>query len=340
MPELTTSKKRKFILTKLTSGSSNYWGKFPAEGREIALCDNPKRVVFGPNYKAEDIPIKYSFSKDYPMHSIEVDLTDKKEAEFIDYFKRDSRVFVKGPGSQMNSGHIYELIDVNGDEINKALEIKKRGKLTGLIYSMPLDELVKTCYYFNANITGKSKEAIYALLLHWETGYLFRSMKIGGKDVVPMDVILSEGFGAEFEIRTAVNKAIITNVIKNRGGVYFLGDLGTPLGSTPDQVYAFMQQNKPIFDGSLQYLLKDEQLPESIDYSGEIETVQADFTAATEIKEKEHRPFKGSFSTFEREEYEKEAKELEVQGHIAGFKDETLYNKVMERRIYLASKKK
>lgn len=276
--------------------------------------------------------IKISFSKDNPFYAFEIDTQDKKEAEFLDYMKKDSRIYVKGGPRQMSSSCLYELIDVNGDEINTAIEIKKRGKVTNLIYAMPTDELVKICYYFNANIAGKSKEGIYNLLLHWENGYLFRPLKLGSKTVIPMDVILAEGFGSEFEVRTAVNKAIITGVIKNRGGVYFLGELGTPLGQTPEQVYSYMEQNKPIFDGSMQYLLKDEQLPESIDYSGELSSVQADFTAAKEIKEKEFRPFTGTFSTLEREAYEKEAAELNVIGHIRGFKDDTLYAKVIEKR--------
>ena len=322
------------------NGASTYWGKFPVDGREVSLCDSPtKRVAFGPNYKPDEQAIKISFSKDNPFYAFEINTEDKKEAEFLDYMKKDSRIYFKGGSRPMSSSCLYELIDVNGDEINTAIEIKKRGKVTNLIYSMPTEELVKICYYFNANIAGKSKEGIYNMLLHWENGYLFRSLKVGNKNVVPMDVILSEGFGAEFEIRTAVNKAIITGVIKNRGGVYFLGELGTPLGQTPEQVYSYMEQNKPVFDGSLQYLLKDEQLPESIDYSGELGSVQADYTAAKEIKAKEFEPFTGSFSTLQREAYEKEAAELKIIGNIPGFKDETLYQKVIEKRNALAQRR-
>jgi len=336
MSEIKTSKKRKYVLTKLMNGSSTYLGRFQVDGRPIALCDNPKRVI--PNPKDDDREIRLSYSKDYPFHSIEIDPTSKAENEWLSFLKKDSRIFVKGEKS-ISSSCIYELIDVQGEEIRIAQEIKKRGKLQSVIYSMPIDELVKICYYFNVNITGKTVEAIYGTLLHWENGVLYNPLRMGDKTIIPMDLILSEGIGAEFEIRTAVNKAIITNVIKNKGGVYFLGDSGTPLGQTPEQIYSYMEQNKPIFEGTLKNLLKNEVLPESIDYSGELDQVREGLTKQTAVIENVHKPFTGSFNVFEREEYEKEAAELGIQGNIPGFKDETLYNKVVERRIYLAQKK-
>ena len=336
----TISKKRKFVLGRIMHGQSNYWAKFQVDGVEYALRDNPKRVIKGPSYSKEDEAaiIKWNYTKDNRFYGFEIDPNDKHEAEFLAFLKKDSRIFVKGGTRQMSSITQYELIDINGDEINTALEIKKRAKVSNIIYSMPLAELVKLCYYFNANIANKTKEGIYNLLLHWETGYLFKSMKAGGKDIVPMDVILEQGFGSEFEIRTAVNKAIILGVIKMRGGVYYLGELGNPIGSTPEQIYSFMEQNKQIFDGSLQYLLKDEKLPESIDYSNELSTVEFDFGALNEAKKEEIREFTGEFTPQERMKYIAEAKSIGVQGNIDGFKDETLYYKVIDRRKYNASK--
>lgn len=332
------TKKRKYILTKLMNGSSTYIGRFPVDGREIALCDNPKRVVIGPMDKPENKEVRYNFSKDYPFHSIEIDMSKRSEVEFLEHLQKDSRVFFKGGNKQISSGCIYELIDVEGEEINTANEIKKRGKLQSVIYSMPKDELVKLCYYFNINIAGKSVEGIYVLLLHWETGALYRPMNIGGKNVVPMDLVLNNGMGAEFEVRTAVNKGIITGVIKNRGGVYFLGESGTPIGQTPEQIYSYMEQNKMIFEGSLKNLLKNEELPESLDYSGTLDDAQKSYTDAIVKKDETYTPFKGRFTPFERQEYEKEAQQLGIQGHIAAFKDETLYAKVIEKRQHLSAK--
>lgn len=332
-----TTKKQKYILTKLMNGNSTYLGRFPVDGRQIVLADNPKRVIIDP--KDDDKEVRYSFSKDYPFHAIEIDMSNRKEVEFLEHLQKDSRIFVKGGEKQLSSGCIYELVDVQGEEINTAIEIKKRGKLQSVIYSMPTDELVKLCYYFNINIAGKTVEGIYSMLLHWESGALYRPMNISGKLVVPMDIILNEGMGAEYEIRTAVNKAIITGVIKNRGGVYFLGESGTPIGQTPEQIYSYMEQNKMVFDGSLKNLLKNETLPESVDYSGEVESVKQSYEDVIIKKNESYRPFAGRFSPFERQEYEKEAQELGIQGNIAGFKDETLYTKVVEKRSYLAEKK-
>jgi hypothetical protein len=101
-----------------------------------------------------------------------------------------------------------------------------------------------------------------------------------------------------------------------------------------------MEQNKDVFEGSLQYLLKDETLPESIDYSNQLETVELDISTLSKKKDEEYEPFTGEFTPMQREKWEKEAVELEVQGNIKGFKDETLYVKVTERRKFLSSRNK
>lgn len=333
---------KKYKLKRVISGGGNntttYWGSFTYQKkdgtREQVTLTNNFEVIKGEVPKDKKALI-IKFSNPNFEYDINVDSDNKAQQLFLEAMRLDEKIHSVG---KLKTGHLWQLVDENYEAVQTALEIKKRANVTSLIYKLSAEKLSKLCYRLNVNISNKKKEEIYGLLLHPFKGTVF-SRDLRGDDNY-VDLILNGDFGSDFDVKSDVNKAVILGIIKQANGTYFLGN--SPVGTTIDNVYAFMKGNMQIYNTSLlNELQAKDNLPESIDFDNELEEVE------DAIKnENANTPFldeNGKLTEEKRAELMKRAEELaalgyKIQGNIKVFSDRVLVDKVMRAEGLLRNK--
>ena len=331
---------KKYKLKRVISGSTNnstkYWGKFQHQKkdglREDVTLTKDFEVIKG-NAPLKDKKIfEVTFQKFGYEYELIVDADNKAQQLFLEALRLDPKIHSSG---QLKTGHLYQLVDENYEALQVALEIKKRANVTNLIYALPIDKLTELCYITLAPIRGKSKEEIYGILLHPTTGKIFsRSLRAEDNYV---DMVLSGDYGSDFEIKAAVNKAVVLGIIVQANGVFYLGTGGAVLGTSIESAYAFFKENKSAFtNGLLAELRTKDVLPESIDFNKELGEVEAAVKA-----EEVGKPFlgeNGKLTDEKRDELRARAKELKVQGFVNNFSDSVLVEKVARAEGLIAAK--
>lgn len=333
---------KKYKLKRVISGGGNnttkYWGVFNYQKKdglmEQIVLTNDFKVIKGEVPK--DVkPLLITFSNPHFEYEINVDSDNKAQQFFLEAMRLDDKVHSTG---KLKTGHLWQLVDENYEAIQTALEIKKRANVTSLIYKLSAERLSKLCYRLNVNISNKKKEEIYGLLLHPLSGKVFSKDLRGDDNYV--DLILNGEFGSDFDVKSDVNKAVILGIIKQTNGTYFLGN--TIVGTTIDNVYAFMKENPQVYSTSLLNELETkDNLPESIDFDNELGMVEEAIKS-----ENANTPFldeNGKLTDEKRAELIKRADELSglgfrIQGNIKSFSDKVLVDKVMRAEGLLANK--
>jgi len=334
---------KKFKLKRVINGGSNnstkYWGKFTYQKKdgtreEVTLTQGFEVIKGNAPLNGKKI-FEFNFRTAGLEYELIVDSDNKAQQLFLEALRLDPKIHSKG---ELQTGHLYQLVDEHYETIQTALEIKKRANVTQKIYAMGMKQLSELCYFMVQNIQGKSKQEIYGLLLHPITGKVFSKSLRAENNYV--DMILSENFGGDFNVRSSVNKAIILGIIKQNNGTYQMGT--TIVGTTIDSVYSFFTQNSAVFtSGLLPELESKDVLPENIDYDGELEDIQEDIK-----QDQVGKPFlgeNGKLTEEKRAELLKRVEELgalgyKIQGNVKNFSDSVLIEKVTRAEGLLAQK--
>jgi hypothetical protein len=203
-----------------------------------------------------------------------------------------------------------------------------------IVFAMPMKDLVDLCFYFNFNIIGKSKEDVLTLLLHPTSGSLWSNVMFGNKSINPCDVILNRSYGEDFLIKSTINKAVILGIIKlSAGGSYTYGDSGVILGVDIESVYAYFKTNIDTFRSSLYPSVQaSDILPESIDYTKDLDNIQLVMSEKKEEMRNTDVLLMDTWDLSDKERAIQEAIDLGVIGNVKGFKEETLREKILEKR--------
>jgi hypothetical protein len=315
--------KKKLILKRL--GSVNNITRL-----EFAWTVNGEFFAYGTDYKPVSQNDFKNGHKDiksivFPQNKMqEIIMIDSKS----DSDKRllnilTSCPIIKSPESVKNGickNPQYELIDPNEEIVRSVKGNKQDKEMMNFIDSLSIEDMCDILNYLGLSTVGLTAEEVYDKLINRKTGLAY--------DNYDKIMNMNKDFSSEMKIN--INKALALGKIILRGGVYMFKE--NVLGSTKEQILAYFEGNKDLYNNGLIPELEGEQLPVSI--GNELNSVKV----ASKLKDiavgAEMLADDGKYT----HEYNlKRAEELNIKA-ITNMKPETLKRKVMETEAYLAEK--
>ena len=315
--------KKKLILKRL--GSVNNITRL-----EFAWTVNGEFFAYGTDYK----PVSQNDFKNgvkdikslvFPQNKMqEVILIDPKS----DSDKRLLNILttcpiIKSPESVKNGickNPQYELIDPNEEIVRSVKSNKQDKEMMNFIDALSIEDMCDILNYLGISTLGLTAEEVYDKLINRKTGISYDNYdKIMG---------MNKDFSSEMKIN--INKALALGKIILRGGVFMFKE--NVLGSTKEQILAYFESNKDLYNNGLVPELDGEQLPISIGNELDSRKVSKSLNDIALGKE-----MLADDSKYTYEYNLKRAQELNIKA-TTNMKPETLKAKVMEREAYIAEK--
>lgn len=298
------------IKNKMTN--SNFVGVFPIPG-----TNGSHYYKLTPGMIAERIPSNL-LPEIKNESTLIIKFYDGKTDHQMDFIPERDEAFLKilmsspdivGPNDPEESKPTAQFRVYIKEEKNrqKATEVINRSKVIAKAVTMTEEQLRNVCFYFRLPAQSWTMEEML-LSLVGDNGELFIKPVVNGKIEDRMEMFLSDQFSTdiEFELRTAVNKAVDMGIVVYRGDMFYYGEKA--IGATVDHVILYFTNNMDAYENGLKKTI------------GEI------FEKAESVFDEK------PLTEAERISLQEEARRLGIKGDIKKFKDDTLVQKVTEAR--------
>lgn len=198
--------------------------------------------------KSGDKALRHTFTEEAREFTFKWDDTDDQKNQVALMLQRHPLVDAEG-NTNVSPRPIFKLINRNKKNFNSAYSLKKKGLIFNLINNTSISRMKDIAYSIGMNPTGIEPSEVFVALCDFTSGRLMQDLD--------KSISLIENDNNQHYV--VMKKAIILDIISNRGGMFYIKS--DPIGDSEDKVLNYLKENNQMYE---EYVRKEVAMKDNI----------------------------------------------------------------------------